>query len=162
MSSYSDSVSAWKELFGTAYKPEELTKIEWVFGAVASEDYKKMQEFVVLYGPQMSGKTTVLNIAAKLFGDSILIQEDLDLRKVRDDSLFLITTAITQAAISRYNTDSGIVRRMLVVNTSGSFVPLETYRILLDRIYSDLEEVMLHCVKTYNEMSGFKSELAKY
>jgi energy-coupling factor transporter ATP-binding protein EcfA2 len=59
--------SAWDELVGTLYSPEEREKIEWAIGAVISGDSKKLQKFLVLYGPGGTGKSTILNIIAKLF-----------------------------------------------------------------------------------------------
>lgn len=59
--------SAWDELMGILYSVEERAKIEWAIGAVVSGDSKKIQKFVVLYGPAGTGKSTVLNIIQKLF-----------------------------------------------------------------------------------------------
>jgi energy-coupling factor transporter ATP-binding protein EcfA2 len=58
---------AWDELIGILYSPEERAKIEWAIGAVVSGDSRKIQKFLVLYGPAGSGKSTILNIIAKLF-----------------------------------------------------------------------------------------------
>jgi len=60
-------ISAWDELVGTLYAPEEREKIEWAIGAVVSGDSKKIQKFLVLYGPAGTGKSTILNIIQKLF-----------------------------------------------------------------------------------------------
>ena len=60
-------VSAWDELVGTLYNPEEREKIEWAIGAIVSGDAKKLQKFLVLYGPAGTGKSTVLDIISKLF-----------------------------------------------------------------------------------------------
>lgn len=59
--------SAWDELIGVLYSEEERAKIEWAVGAVISGDSKKIQKFLVLYGPAGTGKSTVLNIVQKLF-----------------------------------------------------------------------------------------------
>lgn len=59
--------SAWDELVGTLYSVEERAKIEWAIGAIISGDSKKIQKFIVLYGPAGSGKSTILNIVEKLF-----------------------------------------------------------------------------------------------
>jgi hypothetical protein len=59
--------SAWDELVGTLYSSEERAKIEWAIGSVISGDSKKIQKFLVLYGPAGTGKSTVLNIIQKLF-----------------------------------------------------------------------------------------------
>lgn len=61
------SIEAWDELVGTLYSEEERTKIEWAIGAVISGDSKKIQKFLVFYGPAGSGKSTILNIIEKLF-----------------------------------------------------------------------------------------------
>lgn len=59
--------SAWDELVGTLYSSEERAKIEWAIGAVISGDSKKIQKFLVFYGPAGTGKSTILNIIQKLF-----------------------------------------------------------------------------------------------
>ena len=59
--------SAWDELIGILYSPEERAKIEWAIGAVISGDSKKIQKFLVFYGPAGTGKSTVLNVIQKLF-----------------------------------------------------------------------------------------------
>lgn len=59
--------SAWNEIVGTLYSVEERAKIEWAIGAIVSGDSKKIQKFLVLYGPAGTGKSTVLNIIQSLF-----------------------------------------------------------------------------------------------
>jgi hypothetical protein len=59
--------SAWDELVGTLYSVEERAKIEWAIGAVVSGDAKKIQKFLVLYGPAGTGKSTVLNVIQRMF-----------------------------------------------------------------------------------------------
>ena len=59
--------SAWDELVGTLYSPEEREKIEWAIGAIVSGDSKKIDKFLVLYGSPGSGKGTILDIISKLF-----------------------------------------------------------------------------------------------
>ena len=61
------NISAYEELMSTLYFPEEREKIEWAIGAIVNGDSKKIQKFLVLYGPPGSGKSTVLNIVQKLF-----------------------------------------------------------------------------------------------
>ena len=61
------SISAYDELMGILYSPGEREKIEWAIGAIVDGDSKKIQKFLVLYGPPGSGKSTILNIVQKLF-----------------------------------------------------------------------------------------------
>ena len=61
-----ESYSAWDKLIGILYDPEEREKIEWAIGAILSGEAKKIQKFLVFYGPQGSGKSTILNIVMKL------------------------------------------------------------------------------------------------
>jgi hypothetical protein len=60
-------IKAWDEMIGTLYHPEERAKIEWAIGAIISGDSKKIQKFLVLYGPPGKGKGTVIEIVQKLF-----------------------------------------------------------------------------------------------
>jgi hypothetical protein len=58
---------AWEELLGTLYAPEERDKIAWAIGSVVAGDAKKIQKFLVFYGPAGTGKSTILGIIEKLF-----------------------------------------------------------------------------------------------
>jgi len=60
-------ISAWDELIGTLYSVSERAKIEWAIGSIVAGDSKKIQKFLVLYGPAGSGKSTILNVIEKLF-----------------------------------------------------------------------------------------------
>jgi hypothetical protein len=58
---------AWDELLRTLYAPEEAAKVQWAIGSVVAGDSKKIQKFVVFYGPAGTGKSTVLGIIGHLF-----------------------------------------------------------------------------------------------
>lgn len=58
---------AYEELISTLYSPSERHKIEWVIGAIVSGDSKRIQKFLVLYGPGGTGKSTIIKIIEKLF-----------------------------------------------------------------------------------------------
>lgn len=60
-------ISAYDKLMSVLYSDEERHKIEWAIGAVITGDSKKIQKFIALYGEGGTGKSTVLNIIAKLF-----------------------------------------------------------------------------------------------
>lgn len=61
------SYDAWDELVGTLYSEEERSKIEWAIGSIVAGDSASIQKFLVFYGKPGSGKSTVLNVIAKLF-----------------------------------------------------------------------------------------------
>ena len=61
------SIEAWDKLISTLYSEEERKKIEWAIGAIVTGDSKKIQKFMVLYGEAGTGKSTILNVIAKLF-----------------------------------------------------------------------------------------------
>lgn len=67
--------SAWDEMVGTLYFPEEREKIEWAIGAVISGDSKTIQKFLVFYGDPGTGKGTILDIVKELF-DSYAVSFD--------------------------------------------------------------------------------------
>lgn len=105
--------SAWDEIVGTLYEPEERSKLEWAIGAIVSGDSKDIQKFMVLYGKPGSGKSTILNIIQMLFdkyyttfdakaltsssnafsteafktNPLVAIQHDGDLSKIEDNTL---------------------------------------------------------------------------
>lgn len=67
--------SAFDELMGVLYNPDERAKLEWAIGAIVSGDAKDIQKFVVLYGAAGTGKSTVLNIIQWLFEDYLTVFE---------------------------------------------------------------------------------------
>ena len=103
---------AWDEMVGTLYNPPERHKLEWAIGSVVCGDSRQLQKFVVLYGDSGTGKSTVLDIIAKMFkgydcafnakalGSStsefalepfknnplVAIQQDGDLSKIEDNA----------------------------------------------------------------------------
>ena len=60
-------ITAYDRLMSVLYSEEERKKIEWAIGAIINGDSKTIQKFLVFYGAGGSGKSTVLNIIAKLF-----------------------------------------------------------------------------------------------
>lgn len=60
-------IHAYDQLMNTLYSPEERQKIEWAIGSIIKGDSKKIQKFIVLYGPGGTGKSTVLSIIEKIF-----------------------------------------------------------------------------------------------
>lgn len=60
-------IKAWDELVGTLYETEERAKIEWAIGSIVAGDSKKLEKFLVFYGPGGTGKSTILKIIQKLF-----------------------------------------------------------------------------------------------
>lgn len=61
------TTDAWDELLSVLYSPSERDKIEWAIGAVVAGEAKRIQKFLVFYGPAGSGKSTILNIIQRLF-----------------------------------------------------------------------------------------------
>ena len=61
-------ISAYEEMMSTLYAPEERAKFEWAIGSIIAGDSKKIQKFIVFYGPMGSGKSTVMNLIENLFG----------------------------------------------------------------------------------------------
>lgn len=60
-------ISAYDQLMNVLYAPEERTKLEWAIGSIIAGDSKRLQKFIVIYGPPKSGKSTILNIIEDMF-----------------------------------------------------------------------------------------------
>ena len=67
-------MDAYEELVSLLYIPEEREKFEWAIGAIIAGDAKKIQKFLVFYGAPGTGKSTVMDIAFKIFGG--LVKDD--------------------------------------------------------------------------------------
>lgn len=59
---------AYDELVSLLYDNEERAKFEWAIGAIISGDARKIQKFLVFYGPGGTGKSTIMDIIKKIFG----------------------------------------------------------------------------------------------
>lgn len=58
---------AYDKLISALYSEDERHKIEWAIGSIVAGDSRKIQKFLVLYGPAGTGKSTILNIIQQLF-----------------------------------------------------------------------------------------------
>lgn len=58
---------AWETIISTLYDPDEREKIEWAIGSILTGDSKRIQKFLVFFGPMGTGKGTILSIVMKLF-----------------------------------------------------------------------------------------------
>lgn len=61
--------TSWTKLVDTLYDPSERQKIEWTIGSVLTGDCRFIDKFLVLYGDPGSGKSTILNVMQRLFGE---------------------------------------------------------------------------------------------
>ena len=140
------SYEAWDEIVGTIYSEEERAKIEWAIGSIVAGDSAHIQKFLVFYGKPGSGKSTILNIIAKLFqgyttifdGKALTgnnntfstapfisnplvgIQHDGDLSRIEDNTLLNTLTAHEEILINqKYMKPIAIVpRAMLFMGTN--------------------------------------------
>lgn len=58
---------AFDQIIHTLYDDEEAHKLMWAIGSIVSGDSKKIQKFMVLYGAQGTGKSTILRVIEQLF-----------------------------------------------------------------------------------------------
>ena len=58
---------AYNKLMHTLYSDEELHKLEWAIGAIVTGESKRVQKFIVMYGDRGTGKSTVMDLIAKMF-----------------------------------------------------------------------------------------------
>jgi hypothetical protein len=82
----------WTKLVDTLYDPSERQKIEWMIGAVLTGKCRTIDKFLVFYGDPGSGKSTILNVMQKLFGD-FCVPFDSEALAQRNNSFALIAFA---------------------------------------------------------------------
>lgn len=130
------STDAWDELTGVLYNDENRAKLEWAIGAIVAGDSKSIQKFLVLYGTQGSGKSTILNIIQWMFEEywtafvakeltsannsfaleafkknpMIAIDHDGDLSKIQDNSKLNALTAHEPMEINEKNKPKYMMR----------------------------------------------------
>ena len=63
------AATCWMKLVDTLYDPPERQKIEWFIGSILTGDCRTIDKFLVFYGDPGSGKSTILNVMQKLFGE---------------------------------------------------------------------------------------------
>ena len=82
----------WTKLVDTLYDPSERQKIEWMIGAILTGDSRKIDKFLVFYGDPGSGKSTILNVMQKLFGN-FCVPFDSESLAQRNNSFALVAFA---------------------------------------------------------------------
>lgn len=129
-------ISSWDKLVSTLYNEENRLKIEWAIGAIVAGDSKTIQKFMVLYGSQGTGKSTILNIIQWMFEEYwtafvakeltstnnsfaleafksnplIAIDHDGDLSKIQDNSKLNALTAHEPMEINEKNKPKYMMR----------------------------------------------------
>ena len=72
-------ISSYDTLMNTLYSESEREKIDWAIGSIVAGDSKRIQKFIALYGDKGTGKSTVINIIQKMFGDYCTVFNAKDL-----------------------------------------------------------------------------------
>lgn len=191
---------AFDELFGVLYRPEELQKVLWFSGALLLGKTSRIQKFLYLYGGKGTGKGTLIKVVRKLFdgycgeidlmlltsGDSfgsgqvrdipVLIDEDCDISKIRNDTNLLKLTAhepvlvnqkykvpyesvfngmLICASNERYkvkHVDAGITRRAIVVEPTSQRLNGDTYTSLMEQIDFEIPAIAQKCIDIYQKL----------
>ena len=61
------STTNFDKMFTKLYSPEELEKILWVIGAIATGGIRQIQKMLYLFGEKRTGKGTVISLIEKMF-----------------------------------------------------------------------------------------------
>lgn len=135
---------AFMKLLGTLYAPAELDKILWFMGALFTNNMRKIEKFMYLYGSKGSGKGTVLKIFRWLFeeycgtidlkiltsGDPfatgqikevpLLIDEDTDISHIYNDTpLLKLTSHETISVNQKYKEQYDVTFSGLLITASN-------------------------------------------
>lgn len=135
---------AFDEMFTTLYNEEELEKIMWFIGALLTNNMKKIQKFLFLYGGKGTGKGTILTVLKKLFDGyysgidlhkltgggefatsgvketQLLIDDDSDLYSIKDDTNLLKLTSHEPIMVNnKYQSQYAVTFKGLLVAASN-------------------------------------------
>lgn len=132
------------ELTSVLYSEEELSKIMWFIGALLTNNMRKIQKFLYLYGGKGTGKGTIIKIIKMLFegyyasidldlltngGEfatgqvkevPLLIDEDSDISRIKKDTNLLKLTSHEPLSINKkYQSPYEVVFNGLLVAASN-------------------------------------------
>lgn len=135
---------AFDEMFNLLYDKSELDKIMWFIGAALTNNMRKIQKFLFLYGGKGSGKGTIINVFKMLFegyysgidlhkltGGSefatsgiketqLLIDDDSDLYSIKDDTNLLKLTSHEPIMVNnKYQSTYSVTFKGLLVAASN-------------------------------------------
>lgn len=134
---------AYNELVGLLLTEEDRAKFEWAIGSILCDGSPTT---VIIYGDPASGKSTLLNIARKVFlsdfssefSPRVAFQHDGYVKVDQDVFVF----AASLHSIS--------VEGAIYIRTTGDRVPVNKHYVLMNQIDSEAVIISEHCIDVYH------------
>lgn len=140
---------AFDELTGLLLDAEDRQKLEWVIGAILSDE---PPNFVIVKGGRESGKTTLLQIVRKVvlaprgelgfIPHLAFIHDDRDLEADGNTNVFFET-----------NEDHpDLEERAIVLTTTGDQIPVNKHYVLMQTVDNEVASIARRCCQTFESL----------
>lgn len=193
---------SFDKMFERLYDESEIEKALYFMGALLTNNMKRIQKFLFFYGSRGTGKGTMMDLWKTIFGEywspvdlnrltgggdfntggirekPLLIDEDADISKMRNDQDFLkltahetvmvnekyrtpyplihdglVITASNQGYKSR-NVDAGINRRAIVIRPSNEKWDTRTYFELKEKMKFETPMIANKAIKVFESLGS--------
>jgi len=149
----SQALRAYNELVDRLLPPEDRIKFETVIGSMLSGGPPK---HVLFYGPEGSGKTTLMRIIKRLLtmsavgdGTARVAFRRSGSRHVNEEMVF---NSFVFADTNRFPEE--LPPGDILLQTTGERLPVNKYYVLMELIDYELDAIAEHCIRTYENTLG--------
>lgn len=147
-----NSPKAYNELVGVLLDEENRKKFEWAIGCLLTGGPRRI---VVLRGPSMTGKTTLINIVRKMvslplqggFAPQAYFMDVDYFRKSGFKMDEIDTNAFVFVESNRPYDESD---NTLIIDPTGERLPVNKHYVLTNAVDDELFDIAEHCIDVYH------------